>query len=91
MEVKNVMEELVFESIDKNIGMLQCCSCPQCKADIAACVLNHLPPRYVATEKGKLFTKVEQMGRDMKTEIMVQVIRAAEIVRKSPRHLSEDA
>lgn len=91
MEVKNVMEEMVLECVDKNIGKLQCCSCPQCKADIAAYVLNHIPPRYVATEKGKLFTKVEQMGGDMRTEIMVQVIRAAEIVRNSPRHSASDA
>lgn len=91
MEVKNVMEELVTECINNNIERLQCCTCEQCKADIAAYVLNHIPPRYVATEKGKLFTKVEQMGKDMKTEIMVEVIRAAEVVKKSPRHVKENA
>lgn len=86
MEVKNVMEQIVFDCIDKNIKILNCCDCPQCRMDIAACVLNRLPPRYVTTETGELYTRVSQMGEEFKTEVMVEVIRAAEAVRNFPKH-----
>lgn len=90
MEVKNVMEQIVFDCVERNIDMLQCCTCPKCKADIVACVLNKIPPRYVTTEKGELFARVEQVGGEMKTEIMVEIIRAAEVVKKSPNHHKVD-
>lgn len=86
MEVKNVMEQVVIDCIERNIKILNCCQCQQCQMDIAACVLNRMPPRYVTTETGELYTKVNQMGEEFKTEVMVEVIRAAEVVRKFPKH-----
>lgn len=89
MELSNVMEKIVIDCINENIGNLNCCDCQLCKKDIAAYVLNRIPPKYVVTEIGELYTKVGQMNGDMKMEIMVQVIQAADVVRNSPRHKAD--
>lgn len=86
MKLVNVMEQLVMDCINHNIDSINCCSCEQCRADIAAFVLNRIPPKYVATETGELYSKVNNMNQPMETEIMVEVIKAAEIVKEKPRH-----
>ena len=49
LKVKNIMEDFVFEKIDKIVDSLGCCTCPKCKSDIAAYVLNNIQPKYVAS------------------------------------------
>ena len=34
LKVKNIMEDFVFEKIDKIVDSLGCCTCPKCKSDI---------------------------------------------------------
>jgi competence protein ComFB len=86
MKLVNVMEEVVIEYINRDIDILNCCTCEQCKTDIAAYVLNHVPPKYVATSAGELYSKLNIMNSSIETEIMVEMAKAAEIVREHPRH-----
>ena len=48
MELKNYMEDLVLEKLDDVMAQYPfCCTCDQCKRDIATLALNHLQPRYI--------------------------------------------
>lgn len=84
--VRNIMEDIVFEKMETIIDSLGCCTCDKCRADIAAYVLNHITPRYVASEKGELFSKVQELNQNNNTDILMKIVSAAEIIKESPRH-----
>lgn len=84
--VRNIMEDIVFEKMETIIDSLGCCTCDKCRADIAAYVLNHITPRYVASEKGELFSKVQELNQNSNTDILMKIVSAAEIIKESPRH-----
>ena len=84
--VRNIMEDIVYEKMDEVIHSLGCCTCEKCRADIAAYVLNHVSPRYVASEKGELFSKVQEINQNNNTDIVMKIASAAEIIKNSPRH-----
>jgi len=59
MEIINVIEELVFSSIQTIIDSIQSkgnpeklCFCEQCRADVACYVLNRCSPRYIVSSRG---------------------------------------
>lgn len=83
----NVMERLVINKIDEMADSLECCTCEYCKADIAAIVLNQLPSKYVVTEKGALFSKLEQYNQTDIVGLCTKIALAAEIVKEHPRHI----
>ena len=53
--VEEVFEEVLARFRQEKPDM---CTCHRCKEDIRALALNRLPPRYVATDKGEILTKV---------------------------------
>ena len=85
-DYKNVMEELVIEQIDKYIDKLGICKCPTCRCDLAALALNHLKPKYVNTEKGRLISVTDKMSYDNILEIVGVIAECAESVKMNPRH-----
>lgn len=85
-QVKNLMEEIVYETIDDILKEIRVCSCKQCQADIAAKALNDLAPRYFVTEKGKIFTKIETLKLQTEVDVITAVTKAAIIVKRHPRH-----
>ncbi len=86
MKIKNVMEELVEEKIEGIMKEAGCCTCERCEADVAAYVLNRIPPKYVATEKGELITKSLQFDREFKVKLLIMISEGARVVKESPRH-----
>ena len=87
MELKNQMEELVLEQLDSVLAQYpDCCKCEHCRQDIAVIALNHLPPKYVATQQGCVFAKIDAMTLETKIEIVEQIAKAVEIVSKNPHH-----
>lgn len=87
IKVKNVKEEIVFDKINELIDQLDCCTCSKCKSDIAAYVLNQINPKYVSSEKGALFSKVDiEMTEKANNELLMKIIEGAEKIKKSPRH-----
>ena len=87
MELKNYMEDFVLQKLDGVLKLYpDCCDCPQCRRDIAILALNHLPPKYVSTDKGGIFARVEQMSINYDIEILEQIAKAIEIVSEHPRH-----
>jgi len=85
----NMMEKLVEIRLDERMKVSGACNCEQCREDIKCIALNNLPPKYVSTPKGELFSKIDQqMIRQNVLDIDVAVINAMEFVNKNPRHYS---
>jgi len=85
-QYKNIMETLVEEEYERASSSLGCCTCELCRNDIIAYALNQLPPKYVATRKGEVYSKTFILRNQHRTDIMAALAKAAGIVRESPRH-----
>lgn len=53
--------------------------------DICAIALNNLPVKYVVTLQGEAYTKLEFLKMQYKVDIVTEIIKAMEIVKKNPR------
>jgi len=85
--LKNITQDIVFDKLEE-IKLLfpDVCTCTRCRLDIAAIALNHLPPRYVVTEMGAVFSRVSSLDVQIVADTVQELTRAVEIVRKGPRH-----
>jgi competence protein ComFB len=84
--LKNHMEEVVFNQMKYVLEDVKMCKCEKCQMDIAAIALNELPPKYVVTEKGVLFSKIDSLQQQFEIDVTAAIIKAAQIVRKAPWH-----
>ena len=86
VRMKNYMEDCVADMLASVIDELDLCQCERCRLDIMANVLNKLPPKYVVTRKGHLYTKLSAIQAQFDVDIIAAITKAAEIVRARPRH-----
>lgn len=84
--VKNYMEEIVEMLLDDVLKDLNVCKCKLCREDITALALNSLPPKYIATEKGERYSKLNFLRQQFEVDIISAVTMAAMTVNKKPRH-----
>ncbi|SHM51934.1 competence protein ComFB [Caldanaerovirga acetigignens] len=84
--LKNYMEDVVFSLLDGLINEKDACNCERCRYDIAAIALNNLPPKYVVTKSGEVFAKTQLLNQQFKTNAVVEILKAIEIVRNNPHH-----
>ncbi|MEG6585548.1 late competence development ComFB family protein [Dendrosporobacter sp. 1207_IL3150] len=90
MQLKNYMEDLVFEQLDRVINSHQgVCKCEKCKYDIAALALNYLPPRYVVSDRGETYTRIKSLEQQFLVDIMSSITLAITIVNGRPKHNAE--
>ena len=85
-QVKNYMENCVVDSMKMVLKQINACQCDKCSADILAIALNTLPPKYVVTEKGELYSKLATLRQQFDVDIIAAITKAAVIVGRSPRH-----
>lgn len=89
--VKNYMEDIVDLLVPSIINEYKdVCNCNECVEDIKAITLNHLKPCYVATEKGHVYTKVNELMVQFRADIISEAVKAMDIVSKKPRHNLDD-
>ncbi|NLY43483.1 MAG: late competence development ComFB family protein [Clostridiaceae bacterium] len=86
MQLKNYMEEVVASVIKRVLKDANCCTCEKCINDVTAIALNNLPPRYIVTEEGELYLKFREIQQQYEVDAIAAILRAAEIVKKNPRH-----
>ncbi|MCQ4921614.1 late competence development ComFB family protein [Tissierella carlieri] len=87
MELYNLMENEVLNTIDSIQKEVEIkCQCEKCRLDIAAIALNNLSPKYVVTEKGYLYAKVNNMNYQFNTDVITAVTKAIEMVSENPKH-----
>lgn len=84
--LKNYMEEIVFNQLKDVLKDINCCTCEKCLLDIAAIALNALPPKYVVTEKGELYSKINMLKQQFEVDVIAAITKAAVIVKRRPRH-----
>ncbi|MDD9268830.1 late competence development ComFB family protein [Paenibacillus sp. GCM10023248] len=90
MPVFNAMETIVvnlFEEFQKNYELK--CDCHKCKDDMLALVLNKIPPRYTSSEKGALFVKGMYINSQLQSDVMRELMEAANIVADHQHHEKE--
>ncbi|NLW44493.1 MAG: late competence development ComFB family protein [Syntrophomonadaceae bacterium] len=88
MEVKNVMEKIVWDNIDRVLAEVpDVCRCQTCRNDIAAYALNHLKPRYATTHKGEVITKAATLETQQFLDVIAALTMAVKQVGKNPRHV----
>ncbi|GAA0076251.1 late competence development ComFB family protein [Clostridium sp. CTA-5] len=85
-KVINYMEIWVKEHMEQQLKKSDVCKCERCQRDIYALALNNLKPYYVVTNKGGVMAKLNTMYQQFETDITIEVEKAIEIVKKSPRH-----
>lgn len=85
LQIRNYMEGFVLDVVDDVIKNLDMCNCDRCKMDVAAKALNELPPQYVVSQKGEVFSEF-----NLRSQFQVQVIsavsEAAMLVKARPHH-----
>ena len=87
MLLKNYMEDIVIEKLDEILKQYpDCCTCEQCKNDIAILALNNLPTKYLATSKDEVFAHLERTKIETTVKVVEEIIKAIEIVSKNPNH-----
>ncbi|NLU50076.1 MAG: late competence development ComFB family protein [Syntrophomonadaceae bacterium] len=87
MQVKNIVEDLVWHNLDPVLDSHpHACRCKRCRADIAACALNRLKPRYVVSHKGEVIVKAEYLAPQFQLDIITALAEAVKLVSQSPHH-----
>lgn len=87
MALVNAMESIVkgcFEEFQKSYPLK--CDCAQCKEDILALALNHLPSKYVSSHIGEVHIKTMYLDQQLHMDVMRELTQAATIVERNPRH-----
>ncbi len=85
-QVKNYMEEIVFSLMKEILEDINMCTCEKCVNDIAAIALNDLPPKYIVSEKGELYSKIDALRQQFEVDVISAVTKAAVLVKRKPRH-----
>jgi competence protein ComFB len=85
-QIKNYMEEIVFNQLKEILTDINMCTCEKCILDIAAIALNDLPPKYLVSEKGELYSKIDSLRQQFEVDVISAITKAAVMVKRKPRH-----
>lgn len=85
--LSNYMEGFVKRNVDEQFKLRKdICTCKRCKMDCVAYALNHLPPKYVVSDRGHIFTKLKEMEVQFNADVTREVYKAIEFVKGHERH-----
>jgi competence protein ComFB len=81
------MEDAVEDELDQLLADIDdICKCQRCKMDIMVFALNRLPPKYVITDKGRLYTKLTEQEMQFRADVIKELTKAIMKVSKNPQH-----
>lgn len=87
---KNLMESVVENLYDEIEDTLDCCHCERCRNDVISYALNQLPPKYVISLEGELFSKLQSISSQHSTDILSALATGARLVKERPRHAASE-
>jgi len=91
LALKNYMEDIVSNKMPSIVNSIDdICRCEMCEMDRMAYVLNHMPPKYIVTARGKLYTKLNLLEGQFDADIVRTVTEAIVAVDTNPRHSEEE-
>lgn len=85
-KLRNHMETVVDEKLGDMLRNLDICKCNKCRMDIMAYALNLMSPKYVVTEKGDLYSRLEEFTPQFEVDVEVALTEALKVVSENPRH-----
>ena len=83
---RNLMEDVVLQYVDNMMKMDGGCTCAVCRSDVIAYALNHLPPKYVVSDTGRMMVKLDSYASQFRADVTAILSDAIRQVRKNPRH-----
>ena len=86
LQMNNYMEEIVQDMIGDILKDIKMCSCERCQIDVAAKALNDLPPQYIVTRKGEVYSKVNNLRAQFEVDVISAITKAAILVKRNPNH-----
>lgn len=87
MGLHNYMEDVVKDAVDSLLPEVKnICTCEKCRLDIMALSLNKLSPKYVVTQKGRVYTKLNELALQSRADVIKEVTKAIKVVRNRPQH-----
>ncbi len=82
----NLYEEAVRRKAKDVMQQLGMCECEVCYDDVCALALNRLPPKYVSSNGGEVFSQFLINTEQGQAEFMTALYTAAQKVGEYPRH-----
>ncbi len=87
MKIVNYMEDIVRDTLESLLSERKdICKCQKCKLDMIAWALNRLPPKYVVTDKGRMYTKLKEQEIQFRADVVQELTRAIAHISKDPQH-----
>ena len=83
---KNIMEDLVEDKLGEMMRSADMCCCERCRADVKALALNKLPPRYVVSVCGEVYSRFKELSTQNQVNITAAVSAAIRVVHQYPHH-----
>ena len=83
---KNSMEDLVENRLGDLMRSADMCCCERCRADTKALALNKLPPRYVVSVGGEVYSRFQELSTQNQVNITAAIMAAIRVVRQHPHH-----
>jgi competence protein ComFB len=84
---RNYMEDIVRRNIESQLfSRDDACKCPRCGQDVFALAMNHLPGKYVVTDRGHIYTKLQEMETQFNADVTREVCKAIDAVNGNKRH-----
>ncbi|MCI8649005.1 MAG: late competence development ComFB family protein [Anaerotruncus sp.] len=84
--LKNAMELIVQQKLEDMLPKMDCCKCDICRMDVMAIALNRLPPKYVVSTQGEVYSRAAAMSVQRSTDITAAIVEAIQLVKEKPRH-----
>lgn len=87
MKVYNYMEDIVRDTLEELLSKKEdICKCEKCKFDIMAWALNRLPPKYIVSDRGRIFTKLQEVEVQFRADVVRELTKAISHISKNPQH-----
>lgn len=86
LKPENLMEALVDAKLDSLIKDTGVCGCARCRADIFALTLNNLPPKYIVSVGGNVFSRFLAMEAQFQADVTAQILNSIKKIKENPRH-----
>ncbi len=87
MKIQNYMEDVVQDELELLLTERQdICKCNKCKLDVMVWTLNRLPPKYVITDRGRLYTKLKEQEIQFKADVVKELTKSIDFISKNPQH-----
>ena len=87
MQIQNYMEDVVQDELELLLDERDnICKCQKCKLDMMVWTLNRLPPKYVITNKGRLYTKLKEQEIQFRADVVKELTKAISYIGAHPQH-----